>query len=940
MQRIGTEYDDVIFSRIAQKQYDSWVKTNKSIISRIPAQSQSFAMVVDTVGYLPFGNNVTMVPNSNNFLEGSDYDIDKITAIMYALDRNGMYEEIKSNIRLVNDAIPIDNLSEMDITALDDLTIVIKEIAANPTMKEALISSFIERAEVNYGGVVIGKGNIIEQLNYDINVIAGSNVAIIDHREEIIPIVDDVFNTLRQQLVEKTMLENARTNKSHATQNVILDNMVAIYEDPRTLMSTTNPTTMEPISEAVNFVGGSKNRRSHWDVTTDVYVNQTTAVGKKDIGISAVAQKAFFALTYYYDLKNRQGQNISQLKIIKLPEDWQISLEKHSIVSLCYPGQRLNDASYNYLWNQFNDWNRYTVNENYVIKDNGNGVYIKLTGTFNNPGTFSIATFNYETNKLTDFIEVPRNSIIGDFVVTTINSSIISSSTDNAKEMKMDLLNATPEILPVYEYLLSLGVDLKQSAKILTDPLITCVINVTRGNYFEGNFGLTRASKIFTKDNIKLLQAEYMKLCKVLGIDFNEEVYTAKVAVLEQLFKGAEELTTLGQNLGINGGIKVEFGEPLLFKLRLEEHVKDVTGNSFDLNKFLGSYAPDTDVNIVTDSENYALEKIQQYEADKASFNILDLIYSVEHYKAMFTIPLQFMHTMQILSKDVDNTYKLWQRMAYNHRSNSDSLRALLKAVNDVKIANFFMQYPFEYTSNFRKYIAADRVAIEEGEYNLTTKNLNGLLTLKQYVETIIIPYMQRTYADNEFVMNLVPSSGYNSLFNERTTSYGSRIRLTEPLNEDRTAVIKDHFYNISNDEINGHTIYEWMFVYDLLVHKHNMGRSSLTMLFDAEVNLSDQDHIVTKWTSFVNNWDSINNTLRLTEMFKELPGLDSKHKSNVHFDDMPEIDNSPRRKSFLLPSNDLPLYMAHRSFGEILLIDRQEVYNAFRLGNLILKRC
>ena len=46
---------------------------------------------------------------------------------------------------------------------------------------------------------------------------------------------------------------------------------------------------------------------------------------------------------------------------------------------------------------------------------------------------------------------------IGDFLskdlATSVNSAIISSSTDNAKEMKMDLLNATPEILSGYEYL-------------------------------------------------------------------------------------------------------------------------------------------------------------------------------------------------------------------------------------------------------------------------------------------------------------------------------------------------------------------------------------------------------------------------------------------------------------------------------------------------------
>lgn len=934
IQRIGTEHDAEIFRRIAQKQYDSWVKTNKSIISRIPAQSQSFAMVINTVGYLPFGNNVTMVPNFRNFLSGEDYDIDKLTAIMYALDRNGMYEEIKSRITLLDNIIPIDNLSEADLNALYELVDLVKQIAINPESKTILIERFIQHLENDYGNIVLSKGNVIEQLNYDINVT--DQVAIVDHRGEIEPIVDDVFNAIRHNLVEKTALENARTHKSHAIQNVILDSMVEMYEDPRTLMSTTNPTTMQPITDAVNFVGGAKNRRSHWDVTTDVYVNQTTAVGKKDIGISAVAQKAFFALTYYYDIKSKQGQNISQLKTISLPEEWRVSPEKHSIISLCYPGQRLNDASYNYLWNQFNDWHNRDF-EDPTIKDNGNGVYVKLTGTWDNPGIFAIGLSK------DSLVEVPRNSIIGDFVVTTINSSIISSSTDNAKEMKMDLLNATPEILPVYEYLLSLGVDLKQSAKILTDPLITCIINITRGNYFNNAFGLTRASRIFTEDNLKILKTEYSKLCEVLNITFDDNAFNQKIKVLSALFKGAEELTTLGQSLGINGGIKVEFGEPLLFKLRLEEHVKDVTEQSFDLSKFLGSYYPDTDTSIVTESEAYALDKIKLYEAHKSSFNILDIIYTVDHYKAMFTVPLQFMNTMQILSKDVDNTYKLWQKMAYNHRSNLDSIHTLLRAINDVKIINFFIQSPFVYKSDFRKVIVNNKPSIEEGDYTLSTNTMEGLLTLKQYIETIIIPRMQESFQDNEFVLNLVPSRKYNSLFNESTTAYGSRIRLTEPLNEDRMAIIKDHFYVISNINVEGHSIYEWMFIYDLLVHKHNMGRSSLTMLFDSEIDLTNSNHIATKWTSFVNNWDSLNNTLYLSKMFKDLPGIESKHKQSNHPDlDLYDDDDGSiaRRKPFLLPSNDLPLYMAHRSFNEVLLLDRMEVYNAFRRGNLILKRC
>ena len=69
---LNSDNIEQIFDRVARKQYDSWIKSNDAVMSRIPAQALAFAMVVKTAGYLPWGNNVTMVPNMNVFLEGSD----------------------------------------------------------------------------------------------------------------------------------------------------------------------------------------------------------------------------------------------------------------------------------------------------------------------------------------------------------------------------------------------------------------------------------------------------------------------------------------------------------------------------------------------------------------------------------------------------------------------------------------------------------------------------------------------------------------------------------------------------------------------------------------------------------------------------------------------------------------------------------------------------
>ena len=149
----------------------------------------------------------------------------------------------------------------------------------------------------------------------------------------------------------------------------------------------------------------------------------------------------------------------------------------------------------------------------------------------------------------------------------------------------MDLLNATPEILPAYEFCLSLGVNLDQAAAIFTDPLINVLITISRGDLFNKETSISKISKILstkkTLARVKTLYGEY------LGKPVNNSEFSAKIKVLEKLFAGAEELTSLGQLLGINGGIQVEFGSPLLFQLKIENTIKAVTKRSFSFEKFL-----------------------------------------------------------------------------------------------------------------------------------------------------------------------------------------------------------------------------------------------------------------------------------------------------------------------------------------------------------------
>lgn len=85
--------DNNIINAIAQKQYESFLQAKLDVVARIPSQSMAFAMVMENIGYLPFSNNLRIVPLEHFYIQGSDVDIDKAYALMAYLNRNGLYKE-------------------------------------------------------------------------------------------------------------------------------------------------------------------------------------------------------------------------------------------------------------------------------------------------------------------------------------------------------------------------------------------------------------------------------------------------------------------------------------------------------------------------------------------------------------------------------------------------------------------------------------------------------------------------------------------------------------------------------------------------------------------------------------------------------------------------------------------------------------------------------
>ena len=254
-------------------------------------------------------------------------------------------------------------------------------------------------------------------------------------------------------------------------------------------------------------------------------------------------------------------------------------------------------------------------------------------------------------------------------LATSINSAFISSATDNAKEMKLDLIGGHPLLLPAFMYGLTLGMPVDLLVRIFTDDEIKSWILNVRGNIFNGDPSNVRLSSKVS--------------------DIKDKV---KQSVVKRLIKGGEILTALSRILSINQGMKVNVGEVQNWYLKLESNIDSAIPNNItspsDGRKRFDAY------------EFFSLEDIKerrQYAKLRAdsdlAFNVLDVIATVPHYFAMCQVPLVFKEVIENQSTDIRLLHGI---MANDYFSNKfidpKNISKYLRSINHLKIFEFLRQ--------------------------------------------------------------------------------------------------------------------------------------------------------------------------------------------------------------------------------------------------------
>jgi len=397
-------------------------------------------------------------------------------------------------------------------------------------------------------------------------------------------------------------------------------------------------------------------------------------VGKEVIGISAVSLKAFFALSFYYntlindlaqaclmDPNSYEGGQAIYDAFRKLLINNPITNETTSLSNINF------DKVLDIIENDSRFDNVRYFNSNIVIGDTINNTHSLLNEWRSIGSDLSTGTFNLRQAILDLKTRVNRED------TALADSGLISAATDNAKELILAKINATPDLVDIYTYLLSIGTPFNVISSIMTSKAFNDINLIGQQNIFDES---TRGFK--TKNLIGFYVGEeipnFLKYTLQLGYipsndqidgmikNFNDEIKTLsegsnehkdyfiqqrrnkinllelirfrndswnslspdeqyKVHAIRNILPAVDEMSSFGRILGINQGQPTKIYELSNMKKLIPNFVDNLLPE-FDFDQFL----------INPEKQQ---EYIQQYETVKKSYNILDAMMKVPHFAEM-----------------------------------------------------------------------------------------------------------------------------------------------------------------------------------------------------------------------------------------------------------------------------------------------------------------
>lgn len=269
----------------------------------------------------------------------------------------------------------------------------------------------------------------------------------------------------------------------------------------------------------------------------------------------------------------------------------------------------------------------------------------------------------------------------------------------------------------------------------------------------------------------------------------------------------------------------------------------DLYGN-FDLYKFLNDekvVLPQSSRTIYNtrqgDLVSYRELAATYYNLIKSSWNILDMVNRIPHYKMnldLLNYTLQQRHLFANKSKIVDQLISLGE-LSYSTLSDRD-YKNIIQYADKILITSYFLsrEEPIDISK-------VDDTRVYDSNYNLVRSDelylnsLNGIDSLKNFVENNFFEWLKNTYPDNFLVKELVQSSNRGkSMLRTALNLFEIDQSLTNKQTYNRYLIGIQELANEKFDQ--NHSVADILMLYNLVVNGTKLGGKYMTGIFRDQV--------------------------------------------------------------------------------------------------------
>lgn len=494
--------------KLGREMHTSFLQSLKVLAARIPAQCMQSFMPMEVAEFDDSGLNSAYVSHFQFWLQGSDLDIDKVSLLGYAFDKDGRfvgwspYFNLESE-ELLNESLklPFPTGKKVEIVYTED-----KELLAKT---QDSFSAYIDSKGFNRSLSKINDENIKRNMiNYLSDFLRGINK---NGGKLYVKPGTDV--TQIEKLINRHNLYIEKSQREKMAKNFVSSYMFKISSDPACLIQSQSPID-EPVKILKDKGNGSETEAyDKYDIAGNfmaiVKGLRKNQISKDCVGISASGMKTMEGIMHYYGKRLLESPNIKQLELI-------------SNINVC--GHNLQMVA-----------NTYT-------KDSQMNKILAKSIDMNEPEVVR--------QGFTKLYEILKN-LDQDTDALLSNSGILGAAVDNAKDPILGKINGGSEMLPMYIYGIVMGIPFEDLSNCMMSNTARLVNKLMAGNIIQDTDGFRRAEGAIkyikdgpTKRDVP--KGMYNSLVELLELENSDKTYkTIGEGVKNHMDKMPEIINTL-----------------------------------------------------------------------------------------------------------------------------------------------------------------------------------------------------------------------------------------------------------------------------------------------------------------------------------------------------------------------------------------------------------